>query len=70
MRCEVGLIIEWSRCDTGDIAIKSVIDVMEYVRTIVKSNAEFDRIALSVECTGVKELDDDENEEEKNGSEK
>jgi len=64
MRCEVGLIIEWSKCDTGDIAIESVDDVMEYVQAAIESNAQFEHLDLSVENIGARELDNDEDYEE------
>jgi len=67
MRCEVGLIIEWNKCDTGGIAVESMNDVMEYVQAIVEGNAQFDHVDLRVVNLAVKELDDDEdNEEERN----
>jgi len=64
MRCEIGLIIEWNKCDTGDIQIKTVDDVMEYIQVLVESNAQFDRVDLSVENIGAREIDNDEDYEE------
>jgi len=67
MRCEVGLIIKWRPCDTGDTSIKTMEEVMEYIQTTVESNARFDHVDLRIESAGVAERDDD-NEEENYGN--
>jgi len=68
MRCEVGLIVEWSKCSTGDVTFETAEDVMEYVQAMIQCNAQYDHIGLYVENAAVKELDDFDSgyEEEKN----
>jgi len=58
MRCEIGLIIEWEPCDSGDTEITSMEDVLEYVQATVDSNAHFEHLDLEVKSAGVKELED------------
>ena len=49
MKSRIVLEIEWEPCEgSGDIEIKSEVGLRNYVYAVLQSNADYDRVSLSI----------------------